>query len=124
MIEGRALGLFYRRKHYIVKNKFADTFNKLFNEINLPNQLKHGSRLVGRWMLPHSESANEIFAIWEYDSYEEYLEIEARVRGDKEHVSRIKNWYEEHAGRDHISKEYIIEVKNEKLISTLTTVKE
>lgn len=116
--------MFYRRKHYIVKNEFADTFNKLFNEINLPNQLKHGSRLVGRWMLPHSESTNEIFAIWEYDSYEEYLEIEARVRGDKEHVSRIKNWYEDHGGRDHISKEYIIEVKNEKLVSTLTTVKE
>jgi hypothetical protein len=68
LIEGRALGLFYRRKHYIVKNEFAATFNKLFNDINLPNQLNHGSRLVGRWMLPHSESANEIFAIWEYDS--------------------------------------------------------
>jgi len=67
-------------------------------------------------MLPHSESANEIFAIWEYDSYEEYLHIETRVRGDKEHVSRIKKWYEEHGGRDHISKKYIMEVKNEKLI--------
>jgi hypothetical protein len=112
--------LFYRRKHYIVKNGFAETLNKLFNEVNLPNQLKHGSRLVGRWMLPHSESTKEIFAIWEYDSFERYLEIEERVRGDKEHVSRIKSWYEEHGGREHVYKEYIVKVKNEKMITTLT----
>lgn len=120
MIEKEDQSLFYRRKHYIVKNDFAETLNKLFIDINLPNQLKHGSRLIGRWMLPHSESATEIFAIWEYDSYEEYLDIEARVRGDQEHVARIKNWYEEHGGRDHVYQEYIVEVKNEKLISTLT----
>lgn len=111
--------MFYRRKYYIVKYDFVETFNKLFNEINLPNQLKHGSRLVGRWMLPHSESTNEIFAIWEYESYEEYLEIEERIRGDKEHITRIKNWYEEHGGRDRVYSEYIVEVKNEKLITTL-----
>lgn len=75
MIEGRAGVLFYRRKHYIVKNDFVDTFNQFFNEINLPNQLKHGSRLVGRWMLSHRESTTEIFAIWEYKNYEEYLKI-------------------------------------------------
>ncbi|RSD22520.1 NIPSNAP family protein [Mesobacillus subterraneus] len=112
--------MFYRRKFYIVKNDFVETFNKLFNEINLPNQLKHGARLTGRWMLPHSEGMTEIFAIWEYDSYEEYLEIENNVRSDGPHVNRIKNWYEQHGGREHVHREYLLEVRNEKLQSTVT----
>ncbi len=42
--------MFYRRKYYIVKNEFIEIFNEHFNKTNLPNQLKHGSRLIGRWM--------------------------------------------------------------------------
>ncbi|WP_413375199.1 NIPSNAP family protein [Alkalihalobacillus sp. 1P02AB] len=111
--------MFYRRKFYIVKNEFVETFNQHFNETNLPNQLKHGSRLVGRWMTPHSESTTEIFAIWEYDSHEKYLEIEANVRSDQEHVKRVIKWYNKHGGRDYVYSEYILEVKNEPLTSTL-----
>jgi hypothetical protein len=113
------LNMFYRRKFYIVKNEFVETLNALFNEINLPNQLKHGARLVGRWMVSHSETATEVFAIWEYDSYDRYVEIENDVRNDQEHVGRIKNWYELHGGREHVYKEYFIEVRNEKLESTI-----
>ncbi len=39
--------MFYRRKYYIVKSEFVEVFNDLFNHVNLPNQLKHGSRLIG-----------------------------------------------------------------------------
>lgn len=113
--------MFYRRKFYIVKNEFIDTFNRLFNEINLPNQLKHGSRLTGRWMLPHDETTTEVFAIWEYDSYEDYVNIENNVRSDSEHVKRIQKWYEEHGGRDYVHKEYFVEVRNEKLTTTIDT---
>ncbi len=42
--------MFYRRKSYIVKSDFVEVFNKHFNETNLPNQLKRGAKLVGRWM--------------------------------------------------------------------------
>ncbi|MFD0713206.1 cytoplasmic protein [Paenibacillus sp. GCM10027626] len=111
--------MFYRRKFYIVKNEFVDIFNRHFNETNLPNQIKHGARLVGRWMTPHDDSTTEIFAVWEYDCYEKYEEIEANVRSDSEHLKRINKWYEENGGRDHVYKEYLEEVKNEQLISTL-----
>lgn len=72
--------MFYRRKFYIVKNEFVEILNAHFIENNLPTQLKYGARLVGRWMTPYDESSTEIFAIWEYDSYEKYIQIETNVR--------------------------------------------
>ncbi|QNF29642.1 NIPSNAP family protein [Metabacillus elymi] len=111
--------MFYRRKFYIVKNEFVDIFNAHFNETNLPNQIKNGARLIGRWMTPNNDTTTEIFAIWEYDSYEKYKEIEEKVRGNSEHVSRINKWYDKNGGRDFVYKEYILEVKNEQLESTL-----
>ncbi|MEK5475685.1 NIPSNAP family protein [Paenibacillus sp. FSL R5-0407] len=112
--------MFYRRKYYIVKNEFVEIFNSHFNEINLPNQTKHGARLVGRWMSQHDESTTEIFAIWEYDSYETYRAIETKVRGDMEHVSKIEQWYEKFGGRENVFKEYILDVKNDQIFSTLS----
>jgi hypothetical protein len=109
----------YRRKFYIVKSDFVEEFNALFNHTNLPNQLKHGARLVGRWMKDNGNDTFEIFAIWEYDSYEGYLEIESNVRSDMPHVQRVKDWYEIHGGKEHILKNYILEVRNEVLESTV-----
>jgi len=83
------------------------------------SQLKYGARLIGRWMLPNDETTTEIFAIWEYDSYEKYKEIETKVRNDKEHVARVKEWYDKHGGRDFVIKNYLLEVRNEQLITTL-----
>ncbi len=62
--------MFYRRKYYVVKNEFIEVFNDHFNNTNLPNQLKHGSRLIGRWMKDNKNGTSEVFAKWEYDSYE------------------------------------------------------
>ncbi|WP_156889549.1 NIPSNAP family protein [Paenibacillus harenae] len=95
--------MFYRRKFYIVKNEFVDIFNTHFNETNLPNQIKHGARLIGRWMIPNHNSTTEIFAIWEYDSYEKYKEIETNIRGDSEHIIRINKWYGKNGGRDYVN---------------------
>ena len=111
--------MFYRRKYYVVKNEFVDIFNNHFNEINLPNQLSHGTRFIGRWMTPANETTTEIFAIWEYDTYEDYVAIETKIKADKEHVTRIKAWYEQHGGRDYVYNNYILEMKNEEIISTL-----
>ncbi|GAB2573836.1 NIPSNAP family protein [Gracilibacillus alcaliphilus] len=111
--------MFYRRKYYLVKSEFAETLNTHFLHTNLPNQLKHGSRLVGRWMKVNKDNTTEIFAIWEYDSYEDYLNIETAIQKDKAHMKRIKEWYAQHGGREYIFKEYIIEVKNEAIESTL-----
>lgn len=111
--------MFYRRKFYIVKNEFIDIFNKHFLETNLPNQLKYGARLVGRWMIPHSDTTTEIFAIWEYDSYESYQEIEKNVRSDSKHRLRIKDWYTRHGGREYVFKTFFLEVRNEEIHSTI-----
>jgi hypothetical protein len=111
--------MFYRRKFYIVNNDFVDIFNKHFIETNLPNQLKNGARLVGRWMVPNSETTTEIFAIWEYDSYEKYEEIERNVRSSSEHRKKINDWYERNGGRERVYKECIFQVKNEELITTV-----
>lgn len=70
-------------------------------------------------MLPHNETTTEIFAIWEYDSYEDYIRIEKNVRSDTEHVKRIQNWYDEHGGKEFVQKQYFVEVRNEKLSSTI-----
>ncbi|MBM7583957.1 hypothetical protein JOC86_000494 [Bacillus pakistanensis] len=111
--------MFYRRKSYIVKRGFVEIFNNHFNNTNLPNQLKYGSRLIGRWMKDNTDNTVEIFAIWEYDSYEDYVEIEKKVRSDEAHVKRIKDWYEKNGGKDNVYKKYILEVRNEALESTV-----
>ena len=111
--------MFYRRKFYIVKKEFVENFNRHFNEINLPNQLKNGARLVGRWMLDVREDNVEIFAIWEYDKYEDYVQIEKRIRSDREHVDRVNSWYEEHGGKEYVQRTFFVQTKNEYLTSTL-----
>ncbi|PFZ42311.1 cytoplasmic protein [Bacillus wiedmannii] len=111
--------MFYRRKYYIVKNEFVETFNEHFNTMNLPNQLKHGSRLIGRWMKDNNDGTTEIFAIWEYDSYDQYKDIESKIRNDKIHVNRIHDWYEKHGGREYVLQKYILELKNEELVCTV-----
>ncbi|GKV57238.1 hypothetical protein NCCP2222_31850 [Sporosarcina sp. NCCP-2222] len=111
--------MFHRRKSYIVKNEFVEELNSHFINTNLPNQLKHGSKLVGRWMVPWDEETTEIFAIWEYESYEAYKEIETKIRADQEHVNRIVEWYERNGGRDHVLRHYLVEVKDEQLLPTV-----
>ena len=115
--------MFYRRKSYIVKSDFVDIFNVHFNNTNLPNQIKHGARLIGRWMKANDDNITEIFAIWEYDSYQDYIDIESKVRSDEAHNKRIQDWYEKNGGREHVYKEYILEVKYEPLESTVNQTK-
>ncbi|MDM5193940.1 NIPSNAP family protein [Bacillus hominis] len=111
--------MFYRRKYYVVKNEFIEIFNDHFSDTNLPNQIKYGSRLIGRWMKDNNDGTTEVFAIWEYDSYEDYKEIEMKIRSDKMHVKRIHDWYEKHGGEEYVLREYIIEMKNEELLCTV-----
>lgn len=115
--------MFYRRKFYIVRNDFVEIFNAHFNNTNLPNQLKHGARLIGRWMRANNDDTTEIFAIWEYDSHDDYEQIESKVRSDKTHNQRIQDWYDKHGGRERVYKEYILEVRNEPIESTVQQTK-
>lgn len=112
--------MFYRRKYYVVKNDFVNIFNEHFKKTNLPNQIKHGARLIGRWMFPIDSEKTEIFAIWEYDSYESYKLIEISVRNDQEHVKRIEKWYELHGGRKYVKDNYLLVVRNEQIYNTVS----
>lgn len=108
-----------QKEFYIVKNEFVEVFNAHFNENNLPNQLRHGAQLIGRWMIPKDEKTTEIFAIWKYDSYEEYVKIENSVRSDDVQVQRVQDWYDKHGGRDYVINNYLLEVRNEEIKTTL-----
>ncbi|MEK4369141.1 MULTISPECIES: NIPSNAP family protein [Paenibacillus] len=82
--------MIYRRKTYIIATSFVDEFNALFNDILLPSQLKYGSRLIGRWHTTIDDETSEIFAMWEYDTFEQYEEIEKKIKSDTEHVMRVQ----------------------------------
>lgn len=69
----------YRRKQYDVTPEQLAKMNDFFRDYVLPIQLRHGARLVGRWI---DEDGTEILAIWEYDSMERYREIEQLVSQD------------------------------------------
>lgn len=85
----------------------------------MPNQLKYESKLVGRWMRDCKDGTFEIFAIWEYESFEKYEAIESKIRSDQEHVNRVKRWYDKHGGREYVYSNYILDVKNEAIESTV-----
>jgi hypothetical protein len=94
--------LIYRRKMYHVDPAILVEFNEHFNKNLLPTQVKYGARLVGRWMSKDNKDYAEIFAVWEYDSLEEYEKIENHVRNDEEHVKRVQAWYDKMGGRENI----------------------
>jgi 8-oxo-dGTP diphosphatase len=74
----------YRRKTYKIRPDMAEQFTAFFEQYLLPNQLKHGASLVGRWL---TESRDEIVALWEYPSHEAYQRIQAAVRQDPMHIT-------------------------------------
>jgi 8-oxo-dGTP diphosphatase len=69
--------LIYRRKTYKINPKRLNDFNSFFHTYLYPNQLKHGAKLVGRWV---TETKDEIVAIWEYKSMAHYESIENQIR--------------------------------------------
>lgn len=84
--------MFYRRKTYQMDPAQLQPMNDFFHEYVLPVQLKHGARLVGRWV---TEDKTEIVAIWEYDSREQFLDCEAQVAldPDQRRAEQIRKQY-------------------------------
>ncbi|OCA88201.1 cytoplasmic protein [Bacillus sp. FJAT-27225] len=110
--------MFYRRKSYIVKNDFVDSLNTLFNDYSFLKRLHYGARLTGRWMVPIDAETTEIFSIWEYDNFESFLEIEATIREDEDHLQQVNSWYDAYGGKDYVYKQYIVEVRDEQIRPT------
>lgn len=74
--------MLYRRRIYRVRPEALASFNAFFAEFLLPNQLKHGATLVGRWV---NEAKDEVMALWAYESRDSYERIQAAVRQDPLH---------------------------------------
>ncbi|MCT2536236.1 NIPSNAP family protein [Aquibacillus koreensis] len=108
----------YRRKMYKVAPSILDEFNKHFNQTLLPTQLKYGARLVGRWMTKENDGVIDIFAIWEYDSYEDYEIIENKVKSDEEHVKRVQKWFQKMGGREKL-KEVFFSIEQDFIETTV-----
>lgn len=70
--------MIYRMRTYDGVRANIAVFNTFFEKHLLPMQLRHGARLVGRWLTED----DRIVAVWEYDSRESYEQIEAAVRRD------------------------------------------
>lgn len=110
--------MIYRRKTYVLASSFVTEFNALFNEILLPSQLKYGARLIGRWHTFIDDETSEIFAMWEYDTIEQYEEIETKIKLDKEHVSRVQERFDQ-MGRHRYREIFREGIKQEFFISTV-----
>ncbi len=76
------LKMFYRKKSYKINPNKLEQFNHFFHHYLYPNQIKHGAKLIGRWV---NESKDNIEAIWQYDSLEQYEEIENKIRASELH---------------------------------------
>lgn len=110
--------MIYRRKTYIIEPSFIEEFNLLFNEILLPSQLKYGARLIGRWMNEKDKNNTEVFAIWEYDSYEDYERIESQIKSDEEHVMMVQKRFDR-IGRDRMNQVFKEDIRQEFVKSTV-----
>jgi 8-oxo-dGTP diphosphatase len=80
--------MIYRRRIYKVAPEKVTVFNEFFHTYLLPNQLKNGARLVGRWT---NETQDEVTAIWEYESMKAYKRVEEAVRCDPLHQLAQQN---------------------------------
>ncbi|MDK8193278.1 NIPSNAP family protein [Paenibacillus sp. UMB7766-LJ446] len=110
--------MIYRRKTYVVASSFVEEFNALFNDILLPSQLKYGARLIGRWHTLIDDETSEIFAMWEYDTLEQYEEIEKNIKSDNEHVIRVQERFDQ-IGRNRYKEVFRKDIKQEFFESTV-----
>jgi hypothetical protein len=67
----------YRFKTYCIEPTRLEDFNEFFHHYLLPNQIRCGAKLVGRWV--NSEKTS-IMAIWEYEDEGQYKKIEEEIK--------------------------------------------
>jgi hypothetical protein len=70
--------MLYRIRRYSAVAENLPAFHDFFNAYLLPVQLRHGSRLVGRW----ETDDHEVIAIWEYDDEAAFRRVTAAVAAD------------------------------------------
>jgi hypothetical protein len=75
--------LLYRLRIYRAVPENLELFHEFFRTRLLPVQQRHGARLVGRWATEDSR----VIAVWEYDSWDDYLRIANAVKEDPDSVA-------------------------------------
>ncbi|WP_420489913.1 NUDIX domain-containing protein [Neobacillus drentensis] len=74
--------MYFIRETYSITPGRRPEFNHFFDKFLKANQLKNGANLLGCW---NTEMENEILVIWQYPSYDDYLNIQKRVKMDELH---------------------------------------
>ncbi|MCA0971821.1 NUDIX domain-containing protein [Halobacillus litoralis] len=69
--------MIYQRRIYKIEPDQYEVFTQFFHEYILPNRLGHGARIVGRFT---TLNRDEVTSIWEYDSYEDFEQIEEKLK--------------------------------------------
>jgi 8-oxo-dGTP diphosphatase len=64
--------MIYKRHTYKIDPSTYEVFNTFFHTHVLPNEWKHGARLIGRWV---TTDKTEVTEMWEYVSKETYERI-------------------------------------------------
>ncbi|MET3289375.1 UNVERIFIED_CONTAM: 8-oxo-dGTP diphosphatase [Brevibacillus sp. OAP136] len=99
--------MIFRRKTYKIKPELAGRFHDFFHTYLYPNQVKHGAKLVGRWV---NEAQDEVVAIWEYRDKAHYEAIEHAIRNSALH--------QEAQQKRHELPDLYVEAKQDFLLST------
>jgi hypothetical protein len=79
--------MYYRMRTYQAVQENLARFNAFFEDYLLPIQLRHGSRLVGRW----TTDDGRVIAIWEYDSEAEQARIQRAVDADPDSARALEH---------------------------------
>jgi NIPSNAP len=67
--------MIYRMRIYQAVPEYLGRFNEFFEMHLLPVQLRHGARLIGRWVTDDGQ----VVAIWQYESRSEYERVQNAV---------------------------------------------
>ncbi|WP_064093531.1 NIPSNAP family protein [Rossellomorea aquimaris] len=73
----------FRIRTYHIKPTKLKEFNDFFHEYLLPNQIRFGAALIGRWV---NKEKSTIIAIWRYESISHYHQIEEQIKSSKLHT--------------------------------------
>ncbi|WP_078059899.1 NUDIX hydrolase [Gracilibacillus timonensis] len=99
--------MIYRKRTYKINADKYESFNNYFHSYLLPNQMKNGAKLAGRWT---NIEKNKVEAMWEYKDMDDYYAIQQKVKDDPLFQLAQKN--------KHSIDQVILEKKEEFLHST------
>lgn len=99
--------MIYKKEIITIHPDDYERVTQFFHKYELPLHLGHGARLIGRYK---TEESNEVTCLWEYDSHEEFHNIQEKIKQSDLYRKAMKE-------RDDIE-QLFLEVKVEMLEKT------